>query len=434
MIFAMKLISCLLLSMFFINIVKAEKADRNEQNKKSLAESYYKLAIDFLDSYPDSTLYYGKKQKLIAEEINNANLLANAYDIMGYAYTKKKIFDLSAMYYYKGLDALKGKSDHSSNIRRKDIYSGLGYVYDLTYNYELALQYYLDALEIVRNESGKKQIIMFTYYVGVIYKKKGALEKAKGYYNKAINLESQGENNFYLAKTYNSLGNVFLLQEKFDSAIYYYKKALDISRDVKSLERERIHYLSNIGENFYKQGQYEEAKQRYLIALKLSLNLNDTAKSRLVLNNIGDVLLKQNKYEEAIIYYNQSLKLEGNQKNVSDYELRRASKQIAIAYDAIGEYKLASEYKSKYLAQIEKIEETKDNLQQQNARYRMKEVEWQRQLQEKERKIAGFQTENLWSKIIISIALIIIAIASWKIYDYSKKIAKVKMIIYSDEV
>lgn len=92
--------------------------------------------------------------------------------------------------------------------------------------------------------------------LGVAYKTKGNLEKAKEHFTKAVAY------NPYDVKFIQRLAFVFNQTGDTDSAVIYYKKALDISPDVP----ETHFYLANA---LFEQGKYEEAILHYNKALQL---------------------------------------------------------------------------------------------------------------------------------------------------------------------
>jgi len=415
------------LTLLFTSLPTFADVKKDRKAKADLAMHYYEKGTAYKDKLPDSAIYYGEQQLALAQSLNDHNLIAKAYYILGYAYAQKKVFDVSALHYYKGLDAVKGKEDKYSDYRRKDISSGLGYVYEQTYNYDLALQFHSTALEISKKYNHTRHVGILNYYVGIIYKKMDQLDMASEYYFNAANILSDVDDKYNLAKTYNSIGNLFLHQKQYDKATEYYFKALAIVDNLPSLQNEKAIYLSNLGENHYKQKNYSKAQDQYLAALQVSKELRDYERASWINNNLGDVYLTIQDYQTAIEYYDQGIELA--QQHAVEEELRRGYKNSAEAYAAMGMYKISSDYKSKYIEHIDEIEAIKENLTQQNAQYRMKEVEWQLEKQSQQVKIARVETENLWVKIIVGLALIVIVIGSRIIYTYYRKIAKAREVL-----
>ena len=99
---------------------------------------------------------------------------------------------------------------------------------------------------------------------------------------------------------------------------YTQKKYMEAEVDYrKSLEKKDNPFIGNynLGNAYYQQGKYEEAKQQYEIAG----GIKSTSKENLESNyhNLGNALLKNKKYEESIQAYKEALKL-----NPSDNDTR----------------------------------------------------------------------------------------------------------------
>lgn len=111
--------------------------------------------------------------------------------------------------------------------------------------------------------------------------------------------------------------------------------------------------------------------------LEISQHLKDIDRVKFLLNNIGDVFLKDENYKEAVLYYKRSLEL--YRSGVFDKEYKRATKNIAIAYEKIGNFKLALKFNNKYIAQLEKVENTKISLEEENDQFQLTkppDVKW----------------------------------------------------------
>lgn len=115
------------------------------------------------------------------------------------------------------------------------------------------------------------------------------------------------------ADAYHKIGKIYLVQQQYDSAAFYYKKAL-------SFNPGNSMYLNNYGTVLYNKGMLEEAKQQFELSLKTNPNQPD-AYSNLasVYGTAGQQLAAQNKpaearksYETAIMYFKKCLDFDPN--------------------------------------------------------------------------------------------------------------------------
>lgn len=95
---------------------------------------------------------------------------------------------------------------------------------------------------------------------------------------------------------YDTLGSVLVAQSKYDEAIEYYKKALQI-------RPEYMEAYNNLGVALSEQGKIDEAIELYLKALKMK---PDNAKAH---NNFANALLMKGKIDEAIEHYQRALQI-----------------------------------------------------------------------------------------------------------------------------
>ncbi|MEE9407313.1 MAG: sensor histidine kinase [Polaribacter sp.] len=112
-----------------------------------------------------------------------------------------------------------------------------------------------------------------------------------------------------IAKSYNSIGNVFQAKSNKDSALYYHKKSLNLKIEIKDSIGIADTY-NNLGIILDESGEYLEALKNYFSALKI-YEEKSTSFDQVpaVLVNIGIVYKKQKKYDKVLAYYKRALKI-----------------------------------------------------------------------------------------------------------------------------
>jgi len=112
--------------------------------------------------------------------------------------------------------------------------------------------------------------------LGLIYEKKGELEKAEKQYKLAMEL------NAGLAEVYNNLGNIMFAKGKLDAAVTYYSDALGLNENL-------VNARFNLCVVKEKKGQADEA---FFCYKDLTSKWPGHAES---LNNMGSLLVKKEK-------------------------------------------------------------------------------------------------------------------------------------------
>jgi tetratricopeptide (TPR) repeat protein len=170
-------------------------------------------------------------------------------------------------------------------------------------------------------------------------------------------------------------GNKQYEQKKFNEAEINYRKSLNTK------ENEFIGNY-NLGNTFYQQGKYDEAKQQFEIAAG-SKEPNKKELSN-TYHNLGNTLLKNNKYEESIEAYKQSLKLNPSD-NDTRYNLAYAKSKLQQQQNKDNKQDKNKDQKKddKSQQQKDKEQEQKDKEQQQKDQ-QAKQDESKKENQEKQ--------------------------------------------------
>lgn len=132
------------------------------------------------------------------------------------------------------------------------------------------------------------------------------------YYFMNLALSERSLNNEYhrTATSYNNIGNAYYKQGDYGKALEYYQKALALREKVLKTEHTDTAILyNNIGILYKEQGNYEKALEYYFKALAIREKIlgtehPDTANSY---NNIGLVFKNQGDYSKALEYYQKAL-------------------------------------------------------------------------------------------------------------------------------
>jgi len=119
--------------------------------------------------------------------------------------------------------------------------------------------------------------------IGSIHELLGNLGKALDFFLKSLKIQISlfGEFHHSLIDTYNSIGQIYFKQQKFDEAHKIYKLTLEIA----SHHNQKNHYVAqtylNLAETLYEQAKYAEAADNYEKALDLSISISPNDHSRI---------------------------------------------------------------------------------------------------------------------------------------------------------
>ena len=251
-----------------VNSRRAILLSKQSNDQNTLAQSYRYLAIYHKEySKLDSALYYFNKSKDIYIHQNNEQNLAETYVNLKTIYTLKTDYNQAKQFIYKALKLFE-KLDNQKGIAQ--CYSHIG---DLLYyenNYNEAIRY-CDKAIVIQKEINAKEDLALTYrfkannqlFTGF------DLEDALKSINASINIYHElGESGIPMMASVNWRGNIFKYMELYDEAILDYQTNFDNSKQL-GLECYLIPSLANIGHVYLMQGKYEEALPYNLKAIDL---------------------------------------------------------------------------------------------------------------------------------------------------------------------
>ncbi|CAF4026129.1 unnamed protein product [Rotaria sp. Silwood2] len=150
--------------------------------------------------------------------------------------------------------------------------------------------------------------------IGLILENQEKYDEALDFYKRALDIKEKCylPGSISIATSFNNIGNILSVQRKYNEALDFYKQALDIKEKSHPSGHVSIAASHNkIGIILRGQGKYDEALKYYQRALEMQeehypSGHGDIAQS---LNNIGHILSDQAKCDEALNYYQRALKI-----------------------------------------------------------------------------------------------------------------------------
>ncbi|UKJ08522.1 tetratricopeptide repeat-containing sensor histidine kinase [Solitalea lacus] len=171
-------------------------------------------------------------------------------------------------------------------------------------------------------------------------------EAARRFFNSAISRYRTIRNGKGMSSCYSNIGNCYQLQDKFDSALIYYQKAIDVSQQYGLTESAGRGY-NNMGMVFRKLKQSQKAYDYYSKAFQLAQKSKDSLNMGIALINQGTILDDLGKKEEFYKKQLQALKL-GELSN-NNYLMKLTSFNIGEYFCLKKDYKSAIQYGEKSL-------------------------------------------------------------------------------------
>lgn len=253
----------------------------------------------------DNAIKYKKRELLLHIEQANDSLIASCNERLGMMYYHIGNYKLSAQYFIKGLRYFESKSNY---LMIAQTTGNLANVYTRLENHKQALKY--------------------------LFQSKYIFEKKEFYNTKS------------LASLFTNIGLAYAQNKELDSAMYYYKRALDlVSESDEPLYVASI--LNNIGEVDFELKNFEKALKNYQKSSLLFSKINhENGKSSAELN-IAKVKIELGQFKQAIKICNEVLPI--LKRTNSLFFIAETEKHLSDAYSGLEKHELALKHLENYI-------------------------------------------------------------------------------------
>ncbi|MHA1793458.1 MAG: tetratricopeptide repeat protein, partial [Promethearchaeota archaeon] len=195
--------------------------------------------------------------------------------------------------------------------------------------FDLALQFFEKALKFLESSKLKTLILanddILKYksaiieHVGLILEKKGELDDALKYLERANSMHEHRGDKIAMARELGNIGLLQLRKGKFKNALNCFQKSrkfLEREGDLNGISSQ----LGNIGMVHVKLGNHERALEFFENAYKIANELGDLYKMATLLGNIGVTWKSMGYFQKALEYYQKSFEIHsrlGNRAGVA---------------------------------------------------------------------------------------------------------------------
>lgn len=375
-----RILLLLLVWLFTQNPVAAQSADslmavldtaRNEQKVKTLNELFRAT----IQTDPVKAIGFTREALNLASEINDKRGQAAAYNNLGVAYRNQGALDKALQYYitslkiYEQLDNKEGIATTKNNIAT---------IYAMKKDYGQAMKFLEESQNLFIQLGDQVKIIGSMNNLGNLNSDLQLYEKAMRNFSEAYQLSQKINKPF--ADPLNNMGNVYFRQGNYQRAIEHYQRALDIERESNN-RLGMLNTITNIGIAYTKAGQPKPAQEYLEQAEKLALELR-------AYTGIPDIL-----------------------------------KNKSINYYRLGKLKDAYELLLKYDSAREKIygEESSRSIAQMEIALQLNEKEKEYEIIRKQSEINALQLRNSRLFIVLSILGLLVIIAAVNFYFMNRR-------------
>ncbi len=405
---------CVFLSSGFFSIAGNEVDSLEQVLKQVSGDEKFELLITLSKKYwytnPDKSIEYCNNALSLAEDQNDREKIARAYNRLGNGYYFKSENEKAISYYEKSLE-LSDEIGYYKGVARAS--NNMGLIYQMLGDYDKGIEYYYISLKN-ENKIGDKFGIANSYNnLANIYYRLDDFDKALKLYLKNLEVFTELNAKPGILSCYTNIGSVYSEKKQFDKAEEFLLKAYDLSVELDNIDMQAAN-INNLGKVYYRKKEYRRALDFYYRALKINESMDDKWSYSNTLQNIGLVYMEQGRLNSAFNSFRKALSV--SKKYGMKSLTMTLYNDISGYYEKVGDYKSALKYHKLYSEVNDSIynEDTRSQIAEIENKYQFQHKEQQLKLYEKENEVQSLQIKTqryvIYSVVSFSILILVLVI------------------------
>ena len=338
--------------LYNLAIKRLESVPSDSKIRHQLATVYIDLSTVYLPKAAYEKAKELRKKAIEIAGINDLDIQSNVYMQDGLTCYYQSQYNEALKFYEKATVLAKKTNDRKLQIRliscKAILYYNLG-------NVNMGVAGFNTVLKLGKELKDTSLISDAFINLGIVYMDQLNYSLARECFTKASVYYKKSKQFDDLIVCYRNLGNVNFKMEKYEDAINWYQKSLQIaiSLDNKAGIAKCYH---NIGEVYLLIGDSIQANKAFTKAQKIKESIGDKASLANEYRSRGNLYFIQKKFSNSLLYQQKALKIDIDLKllkeQANDYE------NISTIYGGIGEVSKAIKYCQKAIVLAKKCEDT----------------------------------------------------------------------------
>jgi class 3 adenylate cyclase len=288
----------------------------------------------------DEIISWGKRTDSVANTIEYITGRALAQKNIGIGYYYKGDY-FQALEYWKGSLNLYEKSGDKAGV--SILNSNIGAIYVIQGSNETALEYFLTSLTVAKEINDQERIGTVLNNIGNIYDNdEDTYDKAIDYYQQALDNGLENQADAIIGSALSGLGGTQYDKGNYDSSIYYLKYSIASYDDALN----QSFCFNYLGKNYAAKSRYDSAVFYHEKAIDIARQSDGDLEYTQGLLGAAETYIAFEQYNNAILALKKSMKMAKNIE--AKEELRDSYKELSIAYSKISDFTNAFEYQVLY--------------------------------------------------------------------------------------
>jgi CHAT domain-containing protein/Tfp pilus assembly protein PilF len=329
---------------FVLGLISSSKG-KNENALKFFKEALKKGSTDKNIFYQLSYAYRntgdydnaGKTLKKAAKLFSNDEwFITKVHLAEGSLFFLSGDYDNALKIYQEGLKLSLENSDKQNEAKS---YINLGIIEDISGNVTKAHEYFNKAINITSLIKDYENLATAYSELGVSYTFTNEPIEAKNNYLKCLELFENMHNRSRLSLLYNNLGKIYMSLFDNESALDDYEKGLEYAGDNK---RSQALNLTGIADVYANLSNFTKAIQYYRKAQEISSEIKEISMGAEINSGLGTLNYNLNRYNTAIQYYSSAKEFANESGN--PYLLADMNHKIALSYFELDSLNISEKY------------------------------------------------------------------------------------------
>jgi tetratricopeptide (TPR) repeat protein len=284
----------------------AEAASRQAvqlSEKLPTPERYLILAIhaQIMKDYPKAIEAYENLARAAPGDSDVQSTLGGLYEDTG-------AFDKARDHYLKVTQAEPKNANALLAMGRVEVDSG---------NLDSGVDYFNRALALAIQFENQEQRALILQALGVVYRMLQKPDDALNYYQQALEIRRQLKDQLGIADSLRGIAAVEISKGQLAAALKVYLESIQIRREIGD-KKGLGDTLIDLGYLYNSLGRYDDGLKAEKEALQIEHEAGDRSNEGLALNNIGIAYTEKSQYEDARTYFERALQLRQDLKVPQD--------------------------------------------------------------------------------------------------------------------
>lgn len=337
------------------------------------------LSVEFRTIHPDSSLFFGQQALDLSEQINFPKGIARAYTSLSFVYYQTA--DL-AKAWETASQALRVANENNLPLEQSLAYNMMGIVYGNIGDEEKRIDFYRKALKVIARSPVNKR-------------------------------RSEGE-----AALNNNIGNYFQNNHQIDSALFYYRKSLEIIKPSAD-DLQSLRVLANLGRTKVLSGQTESGLADIHTALRQATDNQLFDIAVLAHRHLGESFADLKQLDSAVLHFKIGMSMARSAK--LPFAIHLIAKDLVTLYDTI-DVKKAFYYQSLADSTNEEVRGTKKTA-------KMISTLLEDLDRQNNERLDREAAQARFRQLVFMGALLVLLIVIWILFRFNQKEKKAKLLL-----